>query len=132
MNASLIESKFLRSRPKLDFTKLWSETNNSIKETILKNVNLCADEVPIINCYQDNHHWWLLSNDSLYIMNSTIGKYKFKEFDRVEIPQNFYQDVSNGELSTIQIRSESSHIELIIEPLSWSVIYSILKFVVRK
>lgn len=132
INASLIESKFLRSRPKLDFTKLWGETTNSIKKIILENVNFQTDEKPIINCFYDNERWWLLSNDSLYIMNFTMSKYQFKELEKVEIPQGFYQLASNEELSAIQIIGKNNPIELFIEPLSWAVIYSILKFLKGK
>ena len=129
INASLIKSKFLRSRPKLHFTKSWSETANHIKQIILEDIKLRTGEEPVINFYKDKQHWWLLSNNSLYIRNFVIDEYEFRDFKEIEPPQNFYQGVNVEESSAVQVIAEDSYIQLVIEPASWAIVYSILKFV---
>lgn len=132
MNASLIQSKFSRSRPSLKITKLWKETGTGVKEVILKNITLAEDEVPIISCY-NNQQWWLLSNKSLFVMSSAgANKYPFKDFIKIEISNEIYEDPVCKYPKTIRIFINNGFVELFIEPLSWAVIYSILKFVAGK
>lgn len=129
MNVSLIKSKFLRSRPNLQLTRLWEQNDNVIKEDIAGSIKLSEDEVPIISYYPSNHYWWLLSNNALYVTEiGAVTKYDFKDLKAVEIPQIS----DNDEGQQLKIIHKGDIINLNIEISSWAVLYSIFKFVIAK
>jgi hypothetical protein len=132
INASIIESKFLRSRPKLEFTRLWKETDEWRKTPILKDIIFNMGEIPLISYFQDDLCWWLISNESLYIKKGKVVKFTFKELVKVDITPLLGTEICKTELSGLEVYTENDHIDLFVERLSWPVIYTILQFAIKK
>ena len=132
INASVIENKFIRSKSKLEFTNLWKQIDNSLKQVILKDTNLNLGEIPLISYFKDDLQWWLISNESLYIKNGNIVKLAFKELIKVDLTPLLGTEISKAELTNLELFVKNGRIELFVERLSWPIIYSILQFAIKK
>jgi hypothetical protein len=132
INASVIESKFTRSKAKLEFTRLWKEMDDSQKRVILKDINLNVGEIPLISYFKDDLHWWIISNESLYIKNSNVVKFTFQELVKVDITPLLGTEIAKVELTSLELYIKNGHIDLFVERLSWPIIYTILQFAIKK
>lgn len=134
INPSLIESKFLRAKNTGDFnfTKTWKQTDSEVKRIILQDVNFDQTEVPIINYYRDELHWWLMSNNVLYIKRGTVSNYEFKEIEKADIPLLWKGEVAKMQVTGIQIFYKGDQIDLFVEPLSWPIVFTLINFVAGK
>ncbi len=132
INSSLIESKFLRSKRKFNFTKLWREGNESIRSSILDKIVFDTGEFPIIYYFKDDSLWWVLSNGSIHVKTQSVQKLRFKDVKRIGIDPLLSGDINKKEIESVQVYTNHGAYNLPVEKFSWPIIFEILQFVVKK
>jgi len=127
---STVEAKFKRSGIKSQATKLWRETDHSIRDLILEKAHLQLNEEPIINYYRNPLFWWLLTNERLLIFNTDdVVFYNLADITKVELKALFEGNVEKQDCTSVHIYVKDRYIDLDLENGTWPIIYNILRFV---
>ena len=127
-----IEAKFLRSKTAAKQTGLWKNASDNTKLVVLKQLSFNASEEPIIIFCKKEGFQWLLTNERLVISgNDKISSISISEIENVELKNIIEGRVSKAECSSIQLLIKNVYFDLEVEPLTWSIMFSILSFMIE-
>jgi hypothetical protein len=134
INSSIIKSKFLRNKETqyFTFTKTWQAVDANIQQIVLSSIKMTNSETPVILYYLNEKNWWLMSNQALYLQNTSFQYIYFKDIDSVDIPTLWSGEVSKTEISSVNLQVGTREFEVKLEPKSWPIMFSILQFVKGK
>jgi len=131
--ASTITAKFLRYKASFSNTKLWKDCDDSIQKSMLQVVKFDTKEEPVLAFYKSDLYWWLLTNCKIIIsLEQKIEQVYFSDIDSVEFDDIIQGRITKEACRSLQIITRPWHYVLEVEERSWTIVYTILTFVIAK
>lgn len=133
INVSTVQAKLGRSGVKMLETFTWVDTPDLVKEYFNQKVFFQENEKPIISYYHSDNLNWLLTTTRLIVSDDRVDfSILIEDVEDVDILGVREREESKMECDNITIKTKVNQIEVKVEPGTWSIIFSIFKFILIK